>query len=384
MFQILKSSTSGFYDEPVKYVTKLDFPMLLVIIIGILIILFISLIISANWILYKKANKSGISSIIPIYNVIVLLQIISLPAWQLIMFLIPLVNIYFIIMIPFKLAKAFGKDNRFGFGLLFFPLIFLPMLAFSKAEYLGINMEANTIILNDYKNDEVDTRVVDENSLSSDGVGQGVRRNVNVSTGSSFVSYNANATINVRGENNMENNNEQYASFRVNNNTEPSVVPSVSPTVSPIVTPSVDVPVSIPTPEVVQNTVVEQPVIREEMKVVPVVNSNFTILDPVEVPMKKEVEEPQSTYINLQSSHKPVVSEEKDEDSSKLSFIAPIDILPPEEKRVEKVVVEEKVLGIPSTGMQDVGDSQFVTCPKCGTKIKRGAARCFICGTPLQ
>lgn len=39
----------------------------------------------------------------------------------------------------FRLAKVFGKSSLFGLGVLLIPLIFLPALAFGKAEYTGCN-----------------------------------------------------------------------------------------------------------------------------------------------------------------------------------------------------------------------------------------------------
>jgi hypothetical protein len=40
-------------------------------------------------------------------------------------------------MLIFDLAKVFGKDTGFGFGLLFLPFIFIPILALGDAEYQG-------------------------------------------------------------------------------------------------------------------------------------------------------------------------------------------------------------------------------------------------------
>jgi hypothetical protein len=49
--------------------------------------------------------------------------------------LIPFVNFIIIILLYLQLAKAFGKDTGFGLGLVFLPIIFLPMLAFGKSQY---------------------------------------------------------------------------------------------------------------------------------------------------------------------------------------------------------------------------------------------------------
>lgn len=53
------------------------------------------------------------------------------------MMFVPFVNFVVMIMTFFKLAKVFGKGVGFGFGLLFLPFIFLPLLAFGDAEYEG-------------------------------------------------------------------------------------------------------------------------------------------------------------------------------------------------------------------------------------------------------
>jgi hypothetical protein len=37
----------------------------------------------------------------------------------------------------FDLAKVFGKSTGFGFGLLFLSVIFMAILAFGDAKYLG-------------------------------------------------------------------------------------------------------------------------------------------------------------------------------------------------------------------------------------------------------
>ena len=40
-------------------------------------------------------------------------------------------------MLTFRLAKSFGKGIAFGFGLLFLNTIFMLILAFGGAQYVG-------------------------------------------------------------------------------------------------------------------------------------------------------------------------------------------------------------------------------------------------------
>ncbi len=94
------------------------------------------LVIVSMWKVFTKAGKPGWASIIPIYNLVVLLQIIQKPLWWIVMFFIPLVNFVFLILFYIGLAKAFGKGGGFAVGLIFLGIIFFPILAFGSAQYV--------------------------------------------------------------------------------------------------------------------------------------------------------------------------------------------------------------------------------------------------------
>ncbi len=104
-------------------------------------ILFLLFIITAeaNWKIFKKAGKQGWAALIPIYNLIVLLEIVEKPSWWFILLLIPFVNVIFAIWITNLLSKKFGKDESFTAGLVLLPIIFYPLLGLSKAEYINNN-----------------------------------------------------------------------------------------------------------------------------------------------------------------------------------------------------------------------------------------------------
>lgn len=89
------------------------------------------------WKIFKKAGKNGWESLIPIYNFIVLLQIVELPLWYIALFLVPFANIYAIFKIYIELAHKFGKSTGFGVAMVFFGIICFPMLAFGKNSYNG-------------------------------------------------------------------------------------------------------------------------------------------------------------------------------------------------------------------------------------------------------
>ncbi len=95
------------------------------------------LIVASLWKVFTKAGKPGWACLIPIYNVIVLLEIAGKPLWWIVLFLIPLVNLIVCILIYISLAQNFGKGTGFALGLVFLPFIFYPILGFGDAQYAG-------------------------------------------------------------------------------------------------------------------------------------------------------------------------------------------------------------------------------------------------------
>lgn len=89
------------------------------------------------WRIFEKARKPGWAAIIPIYSYLVWLEIIGRPWWWLFLFIIPFVNMVVGIIFVFDTAKVFGKSTAFGVGLLFLPVIFVPILALGDAAYQG-------------------------------------------------------------------------------------------------------------------------------------------------------------------------------------------------------------------------------------------------------
>ena len=104
------------------------------------------------WKVFTKAGKEGWKSLIPVYNIYTLCEIIGVsPWWILIVFvgglvcIIPVIGwlaymaatIYFGILVAKSTANAFGKDTGFAVGLYFLGPIFYCILGFGKAKYEG-------------------------------------------------------------------------------------------------------------------------------------------------------------------------------------------------------------------------------------------------------
>lgn len=99
----------------------------------------IVVMVASLWKLFTKAGKPGWASIVPIYNNIVLLEIIGRPWWWLlIIMLVPFLGLWVAIVVMLDTAKAYGKSTGYGILLALVPVIGFPMLAFSKnANYVG-------------------------------------------------------------------------------------------------------------------------------------------------------------------------------------------------------------------------------------------------------
>jgi uncharacterized protein DUF5684 len=105
-----------------------------------LIIVYIAVIvfeIAALWQMFVKADKPGWAAIIPFYNYYVLLKVVGRPGWWLILYFIPIVNIIVWIIVAIDLAKSFAKSTGFAVGVIFLAFIFIPILGFGPATYVG-------------------------------------------------------------------------------------------------------------------------------------------------------------------------------------------------------------------------------------------------------
>lgn len=107
------------------------------IIVGIIYLGLVIFYIYVGWRIFEKAGEPGWAAIIPIYNLVVMLRIVGRPTWWIVLFLIPIVQLYPMIVVPIDLAKSFGKGTGFGIGLLLLGFIFGPILALGDAEYQG-------------------------------------------------------------------------------------------------------------------------------------------------------------------------------------------------------------------------------------------------------
>ena len=119
---------------------------------AVFMIVIFSLLIAAfyvycAWKIFEKAGKPGWAALIPIFNTLIELEIVQRPLWWVLLMFIPGVNLVITVIIIFDLARVFGKENGFAFGLLFLAPIFVPILALGDAVYTPRNpVEGSSLV----------------------------------------------------------------------------------------------------------------------------------------------------------------------------------------------------------------------------------------------
>lgn len=87
--------------------------------------------------IFKKAGREDAwAAFVPIYNAVVMLDIVKKPIWWIILFLIPIVNLYAAWVVNDRLAKGFAKETPvYTILLFFFGFIFIPVLGLGSDTY---------------------------------------------------------------------------------------------------------------------------------------------------------------------------------------------------------------------------------------------------------
>ncbi|MGE5326353.1 MAG: DUF5684 domain-containing protein [Deltaproteobacteria bacterium] len=103
--------------------------MMVFLVIGLALYIYIALAIQT---IAKKTNtENAWLAWIPIINIILMLNIAKKPIWWIVLFLIPLVNIVFMILVWMAIAEARGKPNWWGI------LMIVPVVSLIVPGYLA-------------------------------------------------------------------------------------------------------------------------------------------------------------------------------------------------------------------------------------------------------
>jgi len=95
------------------------------------------LTMASQWAVYEKAGRSGWICLVPIWNMVVFLEIVGKPWWWILLMLLPLVNVIWVIWMYNMLSKSYGYSEGFTVGLILLPVVFMPILGFGESKYVG-------------------------------------------------------------------------------------------------------------------------------------------------------------------------------------------------------------------------------------------------------
>lgn len=418
-------------DFPTTYETQInEFIVPITIAMGIVAILFVVTLIALMNI-FKKANRSGIAAYIPFYNLWVLLEIVNKPKIYILGFLIPIINLICYFQIIIALGKAFRKSSLFTIGMLFLPLIFIPILGFGNSDYIGINSEAMT-----GKSIAKDLPIIEDkpaDPINKPAQPLQERRKVEMSIGGGVYQKDYQKTlINIEDKKKIQKPN--LADFRVDtssqqvgsnissaggkdlfsvdfietnpqNSSSASATPAPDATVgselpkedtTPVSTNESNLNTSSTIPEVVMPNNPSVNAEREETQ-----ESPMTINIPdINIPVIN-----QNQPMENQTNDTTVSTPEKAMNEN-LETIIPIEPITIQENKIpeDNPVTIENSNSTPTTPESQVAESvqpesepktstvnsehqqeqtEYITCPHCGAKMKNGASKCFMCGKPL-
>lgn len=100
-----------------------------------LTVLVVTLQVVGLWLLFEKAGKPGWMALVPVLDLLVLLEILDLSEWWLLWLLVPVVNVICWLLVCQDLSEAFGGGAWLTFGLFVAPWLCMPYLGVSGREF---------------------------------------------------------------------------------------------------------------------------------------------------------------------------------------------------------------------------------------------------------
>ena len=102
----------------------------------ILIIMLVLLFVTSLFFIFKKEEIRPYYAFIPILNIHHYFKLCKIPFWT---FFVPIINLIALICSPYNLSRHYRKPKSFCILALFFPIIFIPYIAFSKVKNNTVN-----------------------------------------------------------------------------------------------------------------------------------------------------------------------------------------------------------------------------------------------------
>lgn len=225
----------GSYEQTVSMYTTLTAYMGILSAIS-LITCIISIV--SMWKIFSANGELGWKALIPGYNIYILLKIVNLPAWYLILYLIPFVNIFALYKVCKGLADLYGKSTIFAILCMFLPFVCYPILAFGSS---SISVNSSVVNLNE------------QPQMMNPNMNEPIETNVIVGQNESIMSTEVNRTL-------QSNDSSILMSQTTSLNTEPTVVQPMETTFEQQQAGETNVAVNIPTQQTTSVTIPTVPV----------------------------------------------------------------------------------------------------------------------------
>ena len=324
----------------------------------------------AYWKLFKKANKPGWASIVPIYNIIVMLQIADMSLVNIILLFIPIVNIIIMFKLNIKIAHKFNKSTGFGVGMTFIPIIFVPIIAFSddikekESTTTSENNDFNAIDVINNQNDDSNIQPYTENKIPTIEAANIEVNNQNSvdNINTSIDNQNTINNQNIFAENDINN-----ANISLHNQT---------------VAPSIETNSTVSEPVILSNNTNSEPITNNENIDIPVLEEvKPTELNPVvnnesvvkEIPLNAEIQpsvvEPVESLKDVPNAFnsKPIIETENNVNLENLNA----------QNNTSETNVTPELVEFPN----QIREETTKVCKSCGATMPNIVSVCPNCGT---
>lgn len=128
--------------------------------VGLILTIFV---MAGSWRMFQKMGQPGWAAIVPFYNTYVVCETLYGSGWKMLLFLIPLYNIYYGFRVGIDLARGFNQGTGYGIGLTLLSVVFVPLTGFGSAVW-GDGTQAAW-------SDDVISRTLDDISDKMNGTG---------------------------------------------------------------------------------------------------------------------------------------------------------------------------------------------------------------------
>lgn len=138
----------------------------IIVTVGFIVIMLLSLAI-----IFYKIREHAWKALIPIYNIMALMEILKIPVWMILVMVIPFVNFVgfplMMIILGWKLGSYCNKGTFMKLGLSLLPPLFIPILSMTYIDLDGTNYYVEPVKLpDDFSLDAIEVSNINTNLMA--------------------------------------------------------------------------------------------------------------------------------------------------------------------------------------------------------------------------